>query len=898
MSLRPASTVRGLLYLLAGAVILPMAMLLSYNVWQQYHTGRVLAQAEALRLAQLTADTAETFIKDARGVLTTLARRPQMLAKIANPEQPCDEIFPTFKEFYPQLSNMSLSTPAGVLVCSSLPQPGNRPLPVAHMAWFQQVYQRQDFVVGPIVYGPINKNWISVLAEPVRDGSGKMVGALQTPIDLLKFRLMPAAERLPPQIFIFIVDIQGNVIARSREAESYVGRNLLDKSEILRIAVKQRQGTAQSMGIERIPRFYGFTPVAGTDWIAIVGIDVDYALAGVTRSAQASALAAAGIVVLVLLLAVALSRRIARPIQAVSLAARQAGAGGLDVRLPTDGPRELAEVAREFNLMLDAIGDTQARLQHSQSRLELASQIAKVGGWELDIATMRPYWSPETCRIHEVDPSLTPPLDRAIEFYAPEAVPTIKAAVQAAIDHGTPWDMELPLITAKGRPIWVRTQCTCVTEGGKVVRLVGAFHDITERKRAESERELLERELREAHKMESIGTLAGGIAHDFNNILATILGNTALARSDVGANPDAALESLEEIQKAARRARDLVQQILSFSRRSPTEKKPIELTSVVEESARLLRATLPGRLKLRVNCAAGGVVVLGDQTQILQVLINLATNAMQAMRDGPGCINIFLDTLTLDEVPISTRAQLQGLPAIHPEHIARLVLSDDGPGMDAATLERIFEPFFTTKPPGEGTGLGLSVVHGIVQSHGGAIEVQSALGRGTTFTICLPVAKWTGEAPNANGAARAAASVISGGRNERRHILYLDDDKALVSVMKRLLERRGYRVSSFDTQDEALAALRAAPDAFDVVVTDYNMPGMSGLDVARAVRTIRADLPVAVASGFVDVALRENADQAGVRDVIFKADDLETLCAAVQRLIEGSGKASQSASPT
>jgi signal transduction histidine kinase/ActR/RegA family two-component response regulator len=418
------------------------------------------------------------------------------------------------------------------------------------------------------------------------------------------------------------------------------------------------------------------------------------------------------------------------------------------------------------------------------------------------------------------------------------------------------------------------------------------------RRRDEASSAALEAQVREAQKLTAVGTLAGGIAHDFNNILATILGNTALARSDVGANPDAALESLEEIQKAAKRARDLVQQILSFSRRSPTEKKPIALMSVVEESARLLRATLPGRLKLRVNCAAGGMMVLADHTQILQVLINLATNAMQAMREGPGCINMVLDILTLDAVPVSTQPQLRALHASHPEHVARLVVSDDGPGMDAATLERIFEPFFTTKPLGEGTGLGLSVVHGIVQTHGGAIEVQSTLGKGTTFTIYLPVAKWTGEAPNATGAARAAASVISGGRNERRHILYLDDDKALVSLMKRLLERRGYRVSSFGRQEEALAALRAAPDAFHVVVTDYNMPGMSGLDVARAVRTIRADLPVAVASGFIDVALRENADQAGVREIIFKADDLEAFCAAVQRLVEGSGKALQSASPT
>jgi diguanylate cyclase (GGDEF)-like protein/PAS domain S-box-containing protein len=485
LRLRPAWTVRGLLYLLAAGVIAPMAMLLSYNVWQQYENGRALAQAEALRLAQLTADTAETFIKDARAVLTTLARRPQMLAKAANPGQSCDEIFPTFKEFYPQLSNMSLSTPAGFLVCSSLPQPGNQPLPVAHMAWFQQVYQRQDFVVGPIVYGPINKNWISVLAEPVRDGSGRMVGALQSPIDLLKFRLMPAAERLPPQIFIFIVDSQGTVIARSREAENYVGRNLLDKSEILRIAVKQRQGTAQSMGLERIPRFYGFTPVAGTDWIAIVGIDADYALAGATHSAQASALAAAGIVVLVLLLAMALSRRIAQPIHAVSVAARRASGGGLDVRLPTDGPRELAEVAREFNLMLDAIGDTQARLQHSQARLKLALEGSHMAIWDLEVDSGSVYLSETWSELLGGPKLATQSSLRELLRQIPAADRTLVTAAFKQVLQKREEDFlaEHRLRTRTGRTLWLATQGR-VTErdaNGRATRMLGIIVDISER---------------------------------------------------------------------------------------------------------------------------------------------------------------------------------------------------------------------------------------------------------------------------------------------------------------------------------------------------------------------------------------------------------------------------------
>lgn len=406
----------------------------------------------------------------------------------------------------------------------------------------------------------------------------------------------------------------------------------------------------------------------------------------------------------------------------------------------------------------------------------------------------------------------------------------------------------------------------------------------------------LEAQVRQSQKLAAVGTLAGGIAHDFNNILATILGNAALARSDVAADPRAALESLDEIHKAATRARDLVRQILSFSRRSQIDKKPIDLMSVVEESVRLLRATLPARLKLQVKGTTDRVQVLADRTQMLQVLINIATNSMQAIREGPGCITVVLDTLPLNAAPLSVQQQLRAEHAGHLEQTARLVVSDDGPGMDAPTLERIFEPFFTTKSPGEGTGLGLSVVHGIIQAHGGAIEATSALGKGVTFTVYLPVAECVTLAHGEPEADRGAAGVTPGSRFHK-HILYLDDEKALVSLMKRLLERQGYRVSCFDSQDDALAALRAAPDAFDVVVTDYNMPGMSGLDVARAVRTIRADLPVAVASGFIDAALRDNAELAGVREILFKADDVNVFGAAVQRLVEGSGIAFPSEFP-
>ena len=435
----------------------------------------------------------------------------------------------------------------------------------------------------------------------------------------------------------------------------------------------------------------------------------------------------------------------------------------------------------------------------------------------------------------------------------------------------------------------------CVS-GDPMFNAVGEFNgyrgigtDITERKEAEAARVSLEARLRESQKMEAIGTLAGGIAHDFNNIIATILGNAELARQDVSTNP-VALESLEEIRKAGSRARGLVQQILSFSRRQPTERKPTTLAPIIDESVRLLRATLPARMMIEVQCDAAVPAVRVDASQIQQILMNLATNAIQSMPDGSGRIGIRLDTVLLDAAMATAHPALRALHEKYPGCTLRLAVSDSGLGMDAATLARVFEPFFTTKAVDQGTGLGLSVVHGLVQAHEGEILVASQLGKGTTFTIYLPTSLVQPDAPEPDHSVAIAAPPCAVGG---RHILYLDDDESLVYLITRLLERRGFRISGFIDQRKALDALRAAPTAFDLVVTDYNMPGMSGLDVAREVHSIRADLAVAVASGFIDESLRAQADAAGVRELIFKANAVEDLCDAFARLAQAVGEQSK-----
>ena len=412
------------------------------------------------------------------------------------------------------------------------------------------------------------------------------------------------------------------------------------------------------------------------------------------------------------------------------------------------------------------------------------------------------------------------------------------------------------------------------------------FEDITARKEAEAERDSLQMQLRESQKMEAIGTLAGGIAHDFNNILAVILGNAQIAEAECKDHPSIG-PLLGEIRKAGIRARDLVQQILSFSRQRQTTLRWVSLALIVEETASLLNATLPARLTLDVECDAELPRVLADATQLQQIIINLATNSMQAIGGNPGNVSIRLDTVVLDRDLADTNPVLRDMyDGVHC-HILRLTISDNGPGMDTATAARAFEPFFTTKAVGKGTGLGLAVVHGIVTAHGGAIVVESQAGKGTSFAIYLMPASSMVDSSESSKASAEDSNVAATEAKIGRalHILFLDDNEAVLRVARRLLEASGYRVTAFANQQDALAAIQNDPAAFDLVVTDYNMPGMSGLDVSRVVREIRPSLPVAVTSGFVGEELRQSAADAGVLALIPKPFVKSELLGKVEQLV-------------
>jgi len=417
-------------------------------------------------------------------------------------------------------------------------------------------------------------------------------------------------------------------------------------------------------------------------------------------------------------------------------------------------------------------------------------------------------------------------------------------------------------------------------ERGAPARLTGSLTDITERKLAEQEqrarereREDLQRRLQQAAKMEAIGRLAGGIAHDFNNILGGILGYGELAQGHLDQG-GAVRRCVDQMMLAGARGKGLVERILAFSRSGLGERVPVHVQSVVEETLEILAASLAPDVRLESRLEAGDTAVMGDATQLHQVAMNLCTNALQAMQHG-GVLTVVLDRVAVPERRSLSHGTLSaGL-------YVRLSVSDTGSGIAPAVLERMFDPFFTTKRAGDGTGLGLSLVHGIVAEFGGAIDVATQPGAGTTFTVWLAAAGETarilmepaGDLPRGNGEA----------------VMIVDDQSSLVALAEETIAALGYEPAGFRSSVAALQAFRAAPRRFDLVLTDETMPDMSGVDLAREIRRMRPELPIVLMSGYSGAQLAERAQATGVAEVLRKPLVRRDIAEALARALRPSG---------
>jgi PAS domain S-box-containing protein len=402
-------------------------------------------------------------------------------------------------------------------------------------------------------------------------------------------------------------------------------------------------------------------------------------------------------------------------------------------------------------------------------------------------------------------------------------------------------------------------------EAGKYRGYRGIDRDISRRKKIEAQ-------LQQTQKLEAIGTLAGGIAHDFNNMLSPILGYSEILSTRFSSD-SSEYESLQEIRKAANRAKDLVRQILTISRQTEHELIPVKIDLVVKEALKLLRATIPQNIEIRQNIQ-DAAVVRADPTQIHQIVMNLCTNAFHAMREDGGVLSV-----SLSLVDTARQNQNPGLPNLGPGSHLQLEISDTGQGIDPTNLKRIFEPYYTTKRKEEGTGLGLAVVHGIVKSHKGHIAVTSESAKGTIFKVYLPCMK-TPITPDKE------TMPVQRLRRGNEHILLVDDEEAIVQMEKSMLESLGYHVTKTTSSSELLDIFTTRPDDFDLVITDMAMPHMNGSDLARKLLAIRPDIPIILCSGFSENMNKEKARSFGLKSFLMKPVTVEELSQTIRRVLE------------
>jgi len=399
----------------------------------------------------------------------------------------------------------------------------------------------------------------------------------------------------------------------------------------------------------------------------------------------------------------------------------------------------------------------------------------------------------------------------------------------------------------------------------------GIVRDISERLQAEEEKKKLEAQLQQSQKMEAIGTLAGGIAHDFNNILSLIIGYTELAMGNLPED-SLARSNMNKLLKAGERAKDLVKQILTFSRHTEQEQKPILIRPIVKEALKLLRSTLPTTIEIRQNISSANMV-LADPTQIHQVIMNLCTNAYHAMNEKGGVLEVSLTDIELDSE--FTAKHLNTYPGPY----LRLTVSDTGHGIEKKVIDRIFEPYFTTKEKSGGTGMGLAVVHGIVKSHGGIITVYSKPGKGSIFNVFLPII----ESAEAVEETKIRLGKIPTGKEQ---ILFIDDEPAIVDIGKAMLEHLGYKVEVRTSPIEALAAFKALSDKFDLIISDMTMPKMTGDELAKELMAIRPDIPIILCTGFSEHINEEKAKAIGIRKFVMKPFIMREMAEAIRQVLD------------
>jgi len=605
---------------------------------------------------------------------------------------------------------------------------------------------------------------------------------------------------------------------------------------------------------------------------------------------------AGGLLILAIIGGIMLARQITMPIRNMSSVAKEIAGGNFNERVKTSSRDEMGNLGIAFNCMADKIQAMINDLNNVNNELnltnkELIEEIFERQRAEDELKESEDRFrsltenSPDIIFTLENDgliAYLNPAFENILGYKREEAAEKyfadfIKSEDNKKYSHifkkinakkDIVRDAVITMVHKNGESrIFSLSGAPNVNSKGEITGMVGICKDITDQRQ-------LETQLRQSHKMEALGTLAGGIAHDFNNILAAILGYTELAMMKM---PDSvpAKSNLENVLKATNRAKNLVMQILTFSRQTEHEKEPLQVSLIVKEALKLLRASIPATVEIRQNIDIESDMVMADPTQIHQVMMNLCTNASYAMREKGGILEVKLSNVYIDN-----ETAVQQLSHLKPGHYLRLSVHDTGHGIPSSIIQRIFDPFFTTKKIGDGTGMGLSVVHGIAQSHGGTVTVESEPGKGSIFHVFFPLMASKSEPSKADP--NISELLLMG--NER--ILFVDDEKELGGAFKGMLEHLGYDVTVLSGSIDALSLLFEHPDGFDLVITDQTMPHLTGSELAKEFRRIRPNTPFFLCTGSSEHMTSEEAISLGFKEYFMKPIAIQEIAGAIRRLFD------------
>lgn len=513
-------------------------------------------------------------------------------------------------------------------------------------------------------------------------------------------------------------------------------------------------------------------------------------------------------------------------------------------------------------------------LRASGERLNAAERLAKIGSWELDLTSNRLHWSDEVFSIFDLEPQqFEATYEAFLDNIHPDDRERVNLAYSDSLKHKTPYKIEHQLLLKNGDTKTVIEFCeSYFDDAGNPVRSIGTIQDVSEQKQTQQEKLELENQLRHAQKMEAIGTLAGGIAHDLNNILTPIMGYTDLAISQLSTS-DPMAKNLTNIEKGAIRARELIEQILLFSRRAETIQSPIELQNVVTEAIRLLRVSISPSIEIELKLDNGSGEIMADVSQMHQIIMNLCTNAWHAMEPDGGTLTIELEQLS------GTDELVRQNPNLDTAEYICLSIKDTGLGIDSEHIDNIFEPFFTTKPVDKGTGLGLSVVHGIVADHKGAITVQSEQGKGATFRVYLPLYNGTKEPA---GIAGKPAALPKGTES----IMIVDDDVSVSGVIEAMLKSLGYQVTTYTDSVKALEELSRTAEQYDALISDLKMPNITGLELAKRLQQNGTGIPLIIMSGDSTSVTEQSAQDLGIGKVLNKPVRMSELAKTIREVLD------------